>query len=83
MALSCFVPHAHISWNDLIVGAPFYFDRYKEQGGAVYVFMNENGSFQNKSSIVLNGDKGSAFGFAVAAIGDVNQDGFQGAVYSE
>ncbi|KAI5627407.1 integrin alpha-3 precursor, partial [Silurus asotus] len=64
-------------WNDLIVGAPFYFDRYKEQGGAVYIFMNENGSFQMKSSIVLNGAKGSAFGFAVAAIGDVNQDGFQ------
>ncbi|KAK3559941.1 hypothetical protein QTP86_029543, partial [Hemibagrus guttatus] len=64
-------------WNDLIVGAPFYFDRYKEQGGAVYVFMNENGSFRNTSSIVLNGAKGSAFGFAVAAIGDVNQDGFQ------
>ncbi|TSK14532.1 Integrin alpha-3 [Bagarius yarrelli] len=64
-------------WNDLIVGAPFYFDRYKEQGGAVYVFMNENGSFQDKSSIVLNGAKGSAFGFALAAIGDVNQDGFQ------
>ncbi|KAL7869844.1 hypothetical protein AOLI_G00138320 [Acnodon oligacanthus] len=62
-------------WNDLIVGAPFYFDRYKEQGGAVYVFMNENGSFENK--IVLNGVKDSAFGLAVAAIGDVNQDGFQ------
>ncbi|KAM9462317.1 integrin alpha-3b [Clarias gariepinus] len=64
-------------WNDLIVGAPFYFDRYKEHGGAVYIFMNENGSFQNKSSIILNGEKGSAFGFAVAAIGDINQDGFQ------
>lgn len=63
------------------MGAPFYFDRYKEQGGAVYVFMNENGSFQNKSRIILNGAKGSAFGFAVAAIGDVNQDGFQGTVH--
>lgn len=74
-------PLAHLSWNDLIVGAPFYFDRYKEHGGAVYIFMNENGSFQNKSSIILNGEKGSAFGFAVAAIGDINQDGFQGTVY--
>ncbi|MCJ8738307.1 hypothetical protein PDJAM_G00034110 [Pangasius djambal] len=64
-------------WNDLIVGAPFYFDRYKEQGGAVYIFMNENGSFQIKPSVVLNGARGSAFGFSVAAIGDVNQDGFQ------
>ncbi|TRY89929.1 hypothetical protein DNTS_000393, partial [Danionella cerebrum] len=65
-------------WNDLIVGAPFYFDRYKEEGGAVYVFMNENGSFQKKASLVLKGHKGSGFGFAVAAVGDVNQDGFQG-----
>ncbi|KAK2876852.1 hypothetical protein Q8A67_020948 [Cirrhinus molitorella] len=64
-------------WNDLIVGAPFYFDRYKEEGGAVYIFMNENGSFQEKASLVLKGKKASGFGFAVAAVGDVNQDGFQ------
>ncbi|XP_077062271.1 integrin alpha-3b [Siphateles boraxobius] len=64
-------------WNDLIVGAPFFFDRYKEEGGAVYIFMNENGSFKEKSSLVLKGKKGSGFGFAVAAVGDVNQDGFQ------
>lgn len=69
-----------LSWNDLIVGAPFYFDRNKEQGGAVYVFLNENGSFGNKR-MVLKGVKGSAFGIAVAAIGDVNQDGFQGAFF--
>ncbi|XP_065805378.1 integrin alpha-3b isoform X1 [Labrus bergylta] len=64
-------------WNDLIVGAPFYFDRMKHQGGAVYIFMNENGSFQKTASVVLKGQTGSAFGFSVAAIGDVNQDGFQ------
>ncbi|KAG1954636.1 integrin alpha-3b isoform X2 [Pimephales promelas] len=64
-------------WNDLIVGAPFYFDRYKEEGGAVYIFMNENGSFQERANLVLKGKKGSGFGFAVAAVGDVNQDGFQ------
>ncbi|XP_070707377.1 integrin alpha-3b [Pempheris klunzingeri] len=64
------------NWNDLIVGAPFYFDRMKDQGGAVYIFMNENGSFQKTATMVLKGPPGSAFGFAVAAIGDVNQDGF-------
>ncbi|XP_017274060.1 integrin alpha-3b [Kryptolebias marmoratus] len=64
-------------WNDLIVGAPFYFDRNKDQEGAVYIFMNENGSFQNTATVVLKGPSFSAFGFAVAAIGDVNQDGFQ------
>lgn len=70
-----YFPH---SWNDLIVGAPFYFDRMKDQGGAVYIFMNENGSFQNNATMVLNGPVNSAFGLAVAAIGDINQDGFQG-----
>ncbi|KAM8730255.1 integrin alpha-3b isoform 2-T2 [Acanthopagrus schlegelii] len=64
-------------WNDLIVGAPFYFDRMKDQGGAVYVFMNENGSFEKTATVVLKGPSASGFGLAVAAIGDVNQDGFQ------
>uniref|UniRef100_A0AAY4DSK6 Integrin alpha-2 domain-containing protein n=1 Tax=Denticeps clupeoides TaxID=299321 RepID=A0AAY4DSK6_9TELE len=64
-------------WKDLIVGSPFYFDRKNEKGGAVYVFMNENGSFQDKPQVVLRGPKDSAFGIAVAAIGDANQDGFQ------
>ncbi|KAM9336229.1 integrin alpha-3b [Symphorus nematophorus] len=64
-------------WNDLIVGAPFYFDRMKDQGGAVYVFMNENGSFQKTATVVLKGPSASGFGFALAAIGDINQDGFQ------
>lgn len=64
-------------WNDLIVGAPFYFDRKEERGGAVYIFMNENGSFQSTCSVMLTGPSFSGFGMAVAAIGDVNQDGFQ------
>lgn len=66
------------SWNDLIVGAPFYFDRRKDEGGAVYVYMNQNGSFRDKADMVLTGPKDSAFGMAVVAIGDVNQDGFHG-----
>ncbi|KAE8284387.1 Integrin alpha-3 CD49 antigen-like family member C Galactoprotein B3 [Larimichthys crocea] len=64
-------------WNDLIVGAPFYFDRMKDKGGAVYIFMNENGSFRKDATKMLDGPSTSGFGFAVAAIGDVNLDGFQ------
>ncbi|XP_066554803.1 integrin alpha-3b isoform X2 [Amia ocellicauda] len=64
-------------WKDLIVGAPFYFHHKREEGGTVYVFMNENGSFQENATVVLRGPPGSGFGFAVAAIGDINQDGFQ------
>ncbi|KAJ7992158.1 hypothetical protein DPEC_G00275630 [Dallia pectoralis] len=65
------------SWNDLIVGAPFYFNHRKDHGGAVYVYMNENGSFRKEPDITLRGTRDSAFGMAVASIGDINQDGFQ------
>ncbi|MGH0152529.1 UNVERIFIED_CONTAM: hypothetical protein FKN15_045692 [Acipenser sinensis] len=64
-------------WKDLLVGAPFYFDRKEEEGGAVYVFMNEGGVFQNTPTLVLKGVSGSGFGFAIASVGDINQDGFE------
>ncbi|XP_030591932.1 integrin alpha-3-like [Archocentrus centrarchus] len=64
-------------WNDLLVGAPFYFHRHEEVGGAVYVYMNGGGKFDSEPSMVLGGPVASAFGMAVAAAGDLNQDGFQ------
>ncbi|NXC78167.1 ITA3 protein, partial [Anhinga anhinga] len=64
-------------WQDLVVGAPYYFQRKQEVGGAVYVYMNEVGGFQLHPSLLLTGPSYSAFGFAVASIGDINQDGFQ------
>lgn len=66
-------------WQDLLVGAPYYFERKEEVGGAIYVFMNEAGaSFPALPSLLLHGPSHSAFGFSVASIGDINQDGFQG-----
>uniref|UniRef100_A0A8C3BQ99 Integrin subunit alpha 3 n=1 Tax=Cairina moschata TaxID=8855 RepID=A0A8C3BQ99_CAIMO len=64
-------------WQDLVVGAPYYFQRKEEVGGAVYVYMNEVGGFQPGYSQKLTGPSNSAFGFAIASIGDINQDGFQ------
>ncbi|XP_044037792.1 integrin alpha-3-like isoform X2 [Siniperca chuatsi] len=64
-------------WNDLLVGAPFYFHRQQEAGGAVYVYMNAGGRFDSRPSVVLRGPAGSAFGMSVTAAGDLNQDGFQ------
>uniref|UniRef100_A0A8V5GNC7 ITA3 protein n=1 Tax=Melopsittacus undulatus TaxID=13146 RepID=A0A8V5GNC7_MELUD len=64
-------------WQDLVVGAPYYFQRKQEVGGAVYVYMNEVGDFQPHPNLVLTGPSYSGFGFAVASIGDINQDGFQ------
>lgn len=60
------------------MGAPFYFHRQQEVGGAVYVYMNAGGRFGSQPSVVLRGPAGSAFGMAVTAAGDLNQDGFQG-----
>uniref|UniRef100_UPI00398E9A25 integrin alpha-3b n=1 Tax=Pristiophorus japonicus TaxID=55135 RepID=UPI00398E9A25 len=65
------------SWQDIIVGAPHYFDHKKEISGAVYIYMNEAGKFSEKPNLVLNGSMGSMFGHAVSSIGDINQDGFQ------
>ncbi|XP_033025506.1 integrin alpha-3 [Lacerta agilis] len=64
-------------WQDLIVGAPYYFDRKKEKGGAVYVYMNLGGTFHSSPNITLTGPSSSAFGLAVANIGDVDKDSFQ------
>ncbi|KAM4598215.1 LOW QUALITY PROTEIN: integrin alpha-3-like, partial [Polymixia lowei] len=64
-------------WADLLVGAPFYFHRQRDEGGAVYVYMNQGGRLGPQASSRLHGAPGSAFGMALVAIGDINQDGFQ------
>uniref|UniRef100_A0A2K5ZP98 Integrin subunit alpha 6 n=1 Tax=Mandrillus leucophaeus TaxID=9568 RepID=A0A2K5ZP98_MANLE len=63
-------------WQDIVIGAPQYFDRDGEVGGAVYVYMNQQGRWNNVKPIRLNGTKDSMFGIAVKNIGDINQDGY-------
>lgn len=74
----CFYYTLTCSWEDLLVGAPFYFHHEEEVGGAVYIYMNTGGGLDCGSSLVLTGPAGSGFGMSVAAAGDLNQDGFQG-----
>ncbi|KAM9392482.1 integrin alpha-3-like isoform 2-T3 [Pholidichthys leucotaenia] len=64
-------------WNDLLVGAPFYFHHKREEGGAVYVYINARGRFDSEPSVVLTGPAESAFGMAITSVGDLNHDGFQ------
>ncbi|TRZ13760.1 hypothetical protein HGM15179_013369, partial [Zosterops borbonicus] len=64
-------------WQDLVVGAPYYFERKQEVGGAVFIYINEAGGFSQLPTLVLTGPSYSGFGFALASIGDINQDGFQ------
>ncbi|KAM4046757.1 integrin alpha-7 isoform 3-T3 [Anomaloglossus baeobatrachus] len=65
------------SWTDLVVGAPNYFSRKEEIGGAVYVYMNKGGKLDSSPPIRLNGTDGSMFGLTIESLGDINQDGFK------
>uniref|UniRef100_A0A6J0SV55 Integrin alpha-7 isoform X1 n=1 Tax=Pogona vitticeps TaxID=103695 RepID=A0A6J0SV55_9SAUR len=67
----------HDGWMDLVVGAPNLFDRKEGIGGAVYVYINQAGHWENVLPIRLNGSYDSMFGITVGALGDLNQDGFQ------
>lgn len=66
------------SWTDLVVGAPYFFERQEELGGAVYVYMNEGGHWAGVAPLRLCGSPDSMFGISLAVLGDLNQDGFPG-----
>lgn len=65
-------------WTDVIVGAPNFFDRKAEIGGAVYVFLNPVGHWEEARPIRLNGTYDSMFGMTVSTAGDLDQDGYTG-----
>lgn len=60
------------SLPDLLVAAPFYFTRH--DGGAVYVYQNENHQLLKEATLKLTGKLESRFGLAMANIGDLNKD---------
>ncbi|XP_061075326.1 integrin alpha-7 isoform X2 [Conger conger] len=64
-------------WTDLVVGAPNFFDRKAEIGGAAYVFLNPRGHWEEARPIRLNGAPDSMFGLTVNRLGDLNQDGYE------
>ncbi|KAK7909658.1 hypothetical protein WMY93_014342 [Mugilogobius chulae] len=66
-----------VRWTDVIVGAPNFFDRKAEIGGAVYVYLNPFGHWDDHSRpIRLNGTYDSMFGMTVSSVGDLDQDGY-------
>ncbi|NXA16582.1 ITA7 protein, partial [Sapayoa aenigma] len=64
-------------WMDLVVGAPHFFERKEEIGGAVYVYINPGGHWDTATPLRLNGTRGSMFGIALSTAGDLNHDGFE------
>ncbi|XP_025903152.1 integrin alpha-7 [Nothoprocta perdicaria] len=63
-------------WMDLAVGAPHFFERHEEIGGAAYIYINPGGRWAAATPLRLNGTYGSMFGIALSAAGDLDQDGF-------
>ncbi|XP_041659273.1 integrin alpha-6-like isoform X2 [Cheilinus undulatus] len=64
-------------WQDIVVGAPQYFEKNGEIGGAVYVYVNKNGKWNKIVPTRIDGPKDSMFGLAVENLGDINLDGYQ------
>lgn len=65
-------------WEDLVVGAPQYFQKEEDIGGAVYVYVNNKGMWDKVQPMRIDGPQDSMFGLAVANLGDINQDGYHG-----
>lgn len=64
-------------WQDIVVGAPQFYMKDRDIGGAVYVYINQAGMWDRLSPVRLNGTKDSMFGLAVENIGDINQDSYE------
>ncbi|XP_054643768.1 integrin alpha-6 isoform X1 [Dunckerocampus dactyliophorus] len=64
-------------WQDIVVGAPQFYMKDRDVGGAVYVYMNQAGRWGGVTPLRLNGTRDSMFGLAVENIGDVNQDSYE------
>lgn len=63
-------------WEDIVVGAPQFYMKDRDVGGAVYVYINQAGTWERVTPIRLNGTKDSMFGLAVENIGDINRDSY-------
>ncbi|RVE67553.1 hypothetical protein OJAV_G00103840 [Oryzias javanicus] len=64
-------------WEDLVVGAPQFYLKNEDVGGAVFIYINKKGeNWDNIVPVPLYGQRESMFGLAVENIGDINQDGY-------
>ncbi|XP_051745804.1 integrin alpha-6b isoform X2 [Ctenopharyngodon idella] len=61
-------------WDDIVVGAPQYFIKDGDIGGAIYVYLNEEGAWDKITPKRIEGAAYSMFGLAVESMGDVNLD---------
>lgn len=63
-------------YGDLIVGAPLH-SAVANSAGAAFVYLGGQGAFNTQADLVIEGTQAlAALGQAVAALGDLNGDGF-------
>ncbi|MEQ2261586.1 Integrin alpha-6, partial [Xenotaenia resolanae] len=62
-------------WEDIVVGAPQYFEKDSEIGGAVYIYINKAGKWDKVKPTRIDGAADSMFGLVVENLGDINKDG--------
>lgn len=60
------------------MGAPQYFIKDGDIGGAIYVYLNKEGAWDKITPKRILGAANSMFGLAVESMGDVNLDGYHG-----
>lgn len=66
------------SWEDIVVGAPQYFEKDGEIGGAIYIYVNQAGKWDHTKPTRIDGPVNSMFGLTVENLGDINQDSYHG-----
>uniref|UniRef100_A0A674CUC2 Integrin, alpha 6b n=1 Tax=Salmo trutta TaxID=8032 RepID=A0A674CUC2_SALTR len=64
-------------WEDIVVGAPQFFEKDGEVGGAIYVYVNKGGDWSKVTPTRIDGPRDSMFGLAVENLGDLNLDGYK------
>ncbi|XP_061579506.1 integrin alpha-6 isoform X2 [Cololabis saira] len=64
-------------WQDIVVGAPQFYMKDSEIGGAVYIYINKAGKWESVTPVRLTGTKHSMFGLAVENTGDINLDSYR------
>lgn len=84
-----YIPSVVIRWDDILIGAPLFMEQLSNQKfrevGQVYVYLQRKGFFfSSRPNQMLTGTYAyGRFGSAIAPLGDIDHDGFNGEDYSD